>query len=325
MRRLHAKLTVRMRAFLRIGVAIITFGLLGAVTRPARADAKADALVSEGIALSEQGKYTEACPKYAEALKIDPALNTQINLAECYEKIGKPSSAYTLWVTIEQIAKTANRPKDQAKAHDRVTALADSLPRLKITLPADLKGATVKVDGKPIANNDLASVAIDPGLHTIDVTANGKKPWHDEVSVQVGTMPIEVPELATPGSEPPPPEHVASMRPSMGFRIAGGIIAGIGLIGVGVGVVTGTNAIRSRDNAQASCGDPNPNQCHSQDGVQLWRDAKDAGNISTIGFIAGGSLVAIGAVVFLIAPNRPVVSASLDPNGGGRLGLRGTF
>jgi hypothetical protein len=63
-------------------------------------------------------------------------------------------------------------------------------------------------------------------------------------------------------------------------------------------------------------------------GAQLRSDAKSAATISTVGFVAGGVLLAGGAVLFFTAPQskRPVsVGASFVPGAGGAVRLDARF
>src|SRR5687768_12013927 len=61
----------------------------------------AEVAFDEAIALSEAGKYEEACSKFEESDRLDHAMNTLFNLADCYEKIGRIASA---WEAFSKVA-----------------------------------------------------------------------------------------------------------------------------------------------------------------------------------------------------------------------------
>ena len=75
-----------------------------------------------------------------------------------------------------------------------------------------------------------------------------------------------------------------------------GIVVGtVGLIGLGVGVGFGIDAMQKNNEAMDIC---DGNRC-VQRGVDLNADAKSSATASTIGFAAGGVLTAGGLMLFL--------------------------
>ena len=67
----------------------------------------AEALFKEGRTLSASGHISEACPKFEASLHLDPALGTLLNLAECYEKLGKTASAWAEYRDAIPLARAA--------------------------------------------------------------------------------------------------------------------------------------------------------------------------------------------------------------------------
>src|SRR4051812_19346522 len=84
-----------------------------ATALPAHADASAaeqaaaDALFNEAQRLVLAGRAAEACPKFVESQRLDPALGTILNLADCLEKIGQTASAWALFNDLQDTAQRA--------------------------------------------------------------------------------------------------------------------------------------------------------------------------------------------------------------------------
>jgi uncharacterized protein HemY len=68
--------------------------------------ATAEALFAEGRRLMSSGNYATACQKFAASQKLDPALGTSLNLADCYDKSGRTASA---WAESRDAAAAAHR------------------------------------------------------------------------------------------------------------------------------------------------------------------------------------------------------------------------
>lgn len=289
--------------------------------------ARAEALYDEALTLVEKGRHAEACPKLAESQRLDPALGTQFNLADCYEHVGKPATALTMFRDVERAARAAGKANLEASARQRAEKLAPKTPKLHVVMEKPPESATLQIDGAP---SDLAAAIagtapVDPGAHSITVSAPRYLPWTGTVTAgDSGVVESRVPMLVedTGPEGPPPPPTFTTTR-----KIAIGVAAG-GLVAIGVGSVFGLMAVSKKNDAATECGDSDPKNCTPGKNLSLWSDAKGLGNISTITFIAGGVLLAGGAALwFLGAPStsKPTVTGGVDPNGGGSIGLRGVW
>src|ERR1044071_5690414 len=76
--------------------------------------AAAQALFEQGRALMARERPEDACPKFEESQRLDPALGTEFNLASCYEKLGKLASAYALFTEVAATAhSTGQRQREE--------------------------------------------------------------------------------------------------------------------------------------------------------------------------------------------------------------------
>ncbi|HVJ93179.1 MAG TPA: hypothetical protein VM580_25435, partial [Labilithrix sp.] len=253
---------------------------------------------------------------------------TQFNLADCREKIGKLSAAWSGFVNVATAARAQNQPQREQIARARANALEARFPRLAIDVPAPAHGLEVKCDGVIILADDWArGIVVDPGLHRITASAPGKKPWEGAVRATEGkTVRISIPPprpvaagkdarervvlAPTATASPPPPvqrKEPLSLpqdstpvgdTPGSTQRAIGFVLAGIGIAGMGTGAGFGIDSLQARAKASDHCaGD----LCTAR-GVALRDRAIESGDASTISMAAGGAVLIGGIVLLLTAP-----------------------
>ena len=303
--------------------------------------AAADALFDEGRRLVAAGKFAEACPKFEGAERLRPGIGTMLNLADCYEKLGKTASA---WAMFRDAAVGAQRAGDnrESLAKDRVAALEPRLLKLTIVVPkeSDVAGLEILRDGKPVDRGTWGTaIPLDPATYAIEAHAPGKQTWTGQANLTSSSTTVNVPVLerdesaaggvgagagagagagggAGEGGQKAGAETATGGSPSDGStqRTIALVVAGAGIAGVAVGAVFGLKSKSSHDDATAHCAGPNETLCDPQ-GVASGNDAISAGNVSTIAFAVGGVAVAAGAVLWLTAPSSRGASPSAPRSG----------
>ena len=93
--------------------------------------ATAEALFQEAKKLKAAEEYDAACPKFAASQKLDPALGTLLNLADCHEQQGLTASAWAEFLEAATLARRAGQAERAKVAKERATALEGRLTRLK--------------------------------------------------------------------------------------------------------------------------------------------------------------------------------------------------
>jgi hypothetical protein len=282
-------------------------------------DASAQKLFDEGRALLAQGRFADACPKFAASEQLAPSGGTLLNLADCYEKNGQLASAWAKFHEVAERAHRAGRADVEQMAHDRFTKIEPRLSTLTIVVPkeADVDGLQVHRDGEAVPRGAWGTaLPVDGGAHGIEVTAPGKRartlsanvaPSGDRATLTV--PPLEDASAtathATPAGDATRPasrEQPATGGGGLSGRaVLGLVVGGAGVVALGVGGAFGLVAIGKNNDAASHC--PASPRCNDQEGVNLTNDAKSAATASTIAFAAGGALLAAGVVLFLTAPS----------------------
>jgi len=290
--------------------------------RSAQDSATARALFDEGRALAKDGKYAAACPKFEESSRIEPGIGTSYNLADCYEHVGRTASAWSVFLEAASKARLAGQVDREKAARDRADALAPKLARLTVVVPAQARvpGLEVRRDGSLLGEPMWGqALPVDPGKHTVRVSAPGYRPWSSEFEGSPEkSQSVSVPPLIkiTDSSSGPTADADATSPPSGNSqRTAGLVVAGVGVVGVAVGSVFGLKARSKWNDAQSHC---EARLCDDA-GVSLTSDAKTAATLSTIGFGVGMVGLVTGAVLWLSAPSKskdPVGSIGLAPLAG---------
>lgn len=303
--------------------------------------AAAQALFDDARALMDAGKFAEACPKLAESQRLDPGGGTLLHLALCYEKAGMTASS---WATFNEALSAALRDKrdDRRKvAEEHLAAITPKLTKLRLIVPpamAGVEGLTVRRNGVETSRAEWGTaVPVDPGEVKLEISAPGKRTATRSVAAGAPgttldfTLPLleDAPEGAAPAAEarsaapaPLAPATAAPARDSgsgSGQRTLAYVAGGVGVLGIGAGTYFGLRSLSKKSEADKVCDGAN---CVDDRGVSLREDARSAGNLSTIFFIAGGAALATGVVLYLTAPDPDRPQAAVHPvTGPGLAGL----
>ncbi len=294
----------------------------------------ASQLFDAGRDLMKKGDYATACPKLAQSAKLEPRVGTLGRLAECEEKLGHLAAARGHWQDTVDLAK-AQKDDRAAHAADELARVDAIVPRLVVSMTSPPPRLDVKLDNLSIGSASLGvPLPVDPGRHTIAVTAPDKSPWSTTVESKAdgSTSQVNVPPLAdakTTASTPapavtPPPKKTVEPPPAQEeathpLRTVGVVTAVVGgvvvLAGAGLGLVASSKANDSYDEGCAKDG-----RCPAGKAADDHDSARTFASFSTVGFIAGGVLVAAGAVLFIVAPKKvQTMGLLVGPNGlGGR-------
>jgi hypothetical protein len=289
--------------------------------------AAAEALFDEGKRLREAKRYSEACPKFADSQRLDPAVGTLLNLALCYKEAGQTASAWSTYREAAAQAAAAHQSDREQLARDEASALETKLTKLIIEVSpevAKVPGVEVKRDGALVPSGLWGVAApVDPGIRSIDVSAPGKKPLHMDARAEgagatakvvvsaleddpnASVAPVAVASTA-PANQPQQPQQTdQGGKPGQTQRAIGYVVGGLGVVGLVVGGVFTLKSMSENDDAEKICADDS-DPCSSSDIDEhdtLVDQAKASQLNSFVAYGLGGVGLVTGAVLILTAPS----------------------
>lgn len=171
------------------------------------ASVQAQSLFDEGRKLLQAGKLTEACAAFESSHKLDPAITTLLNLADCREQNHQLATAWGTFIDANRMARESSNDKLARVASNHARKLESRLSKLKIYVPADRRvpGLEVLRDGDPVNPAGWNhALPIDGGTYTITARAPGRAPWSQvkTIKVEADEQAVEIPklEVARPGA-----------------------------------------------------------------------------------------------------------------------------
>jgi len=295
--------------------------------------AAAQALFEEGRALVAKQDFAAAALRFEESQKLDPGAGTLLQLARCYESLGRTASAWGTYHEAASVAAQGGRKDWETLANTRAAALEPKLSQLTIVVTEMEPGLSVTRDGVVVPPSLLASrVPVDPGKVRIAATATGRAPFATEVIVAgPGSYTATIPKLSSaPAASATSTSTNSSTNatPSMprdqknSTNVGPIVVVALGGAAVATGAIFGLVAMNANSTSKEKC--PTP-RCADREGVDANDRAASMGTLSTI-FVGAGAAVALGGLawLYLARPARTAIVPSVS-HGSVALGLRGTF
>lgn len=313
-----------------IAAALVVAGVVwsaSAGAQGAKSDpATAEVLFRDGKELMAKGDYEAACPKLAESQRLDPGTGTLMALAYCHERQGRIASAWAEYTSVLGAAQQAGQAERVRVATQHIAALEPRLPKMRVAVAASgasRRGLEVRRDGVVLGEAAWGTtVPVDPGEHEVTAQAAGFKTWSARVDVRSGApVDVVVPELEAEAPAPATASASAGITAiggsverkdapaalgEHGGRTAGFVIAGVGLVALGIGSYFGVRTFEKRDEANGLCPEHQP--CTDPNAVTANDAAHTSALVSTIA--VGAGLVALGGGIYLVLTSKPGTKAA---------------
>ena len=311
--------------------------LLLAAPRLAHAQqAAADALFDSARAAMDKGDFAAACEQFRASDKLDLAVGTELNLADCEEKRGHLASAWELYRTAAE--KLSDHDERLALARSRIEALAPRLPKLTLKLlPGAPKESTVRDGNVELGSVLGVALPMDPGSHELVVSAPGFAPRSFAVKLSEGdaqTLAVSPGGAtgagnASHGAEPAAASAPAAPREQGSHgstrRVLGFSFAGVGVAGLGLGTVAGLLVAGKKHTVDEQC---QPDKSCTSAGVSAAKSGHTLQVVSNVGWVVGAAALGAGAYFLLSSgpSSEPGTSVALvtTPTGG-QLSLSRSF
>lgn len=271
----------------------------------------AKALFEKGRVALTKSDYDEACAQFEMSQKLEPSVGTLLNLGLCNEMRGRLAQSLAYWREAERLAVERNDDRLDL-ARGRAAQVDPRVPVLTIELASDAPAETTvtwseEIDEKVhrLQTRNLGTpVRVNVGTLTVRAEAPGyaqqsyelRLAERDRKNLQVSPG-MKLPDGSAGGDE-------GSSGP--GWRTAGFITGGVGLVGLTLGAIFGGVAAMKDGESREDGADGLP-RCDDQnactdEGLELRDEAFTAAAVSSVGFIAGGTLLAAGIVMIVAAP-----------------------
>ncbi|MBI4701250.1 MAG: hypothetical protein HY744_08845 [Deltaproteobacteria bacterium] len=316
----------------QVGGLLALTALLCAPGARAADAAAADVLFQAAKNLAAEGKYDLACPKFEASFEQDEQLGTLLNVADCYEHLGKLALGWTRW----------NRALDWARAagderlgyiEKRRAELDRRLPRLAVVVTKPVPALQVWRDEVKLDPEMYGlAIPVDPGAHRVVVkrgaqvlterTASVLEAQAAKIELDLGQIEAKAPpppvdpwagpseDAATaPRPEPAPAGPGESARGAT-QRTIGWIVAGAG--GAAVLTAGGLEIAALVKKGQADRADACVGKLCAPQGMAAADSARTYAEVGQWVGVAGLGALAVGVTILLTAPSpAPPPAASV--------------
>jgi hypothetical protein len=255
--------SARTRRRYAVAVAALLYAVASRAEPSATDIVSARRLFSEATELRRTGQWSDAAAKLREAIAIKETPGLRFHLAHCEEQMGHLLEARDDYDRADTLMRNgAAAPDVAALLEPARVALRERIPTLVVRAPADARAVGLTIDGEMIATEQFGTpIQLDPGEHTIIVTAASRDPFRLELTLAEGEDRVVQAELAEHAARSPvpapaqalvTPRHVAPQsaeKHGFGAReailVAEGVVAAAG-IGLGVAFLVQANSESDR-------------------------------------------------------------------------------
>lgn len=325
--------------FATVASAVVACATVASAQEPEADKARAKQMFEQGVSLYESARFAEALESFQEAYRLKPHPLVRVNIANCYDKLGRPVEAvFNFELFLESGAGSAAQKSEIKEA---LKTLKKRIGKLVLLVSPD--GARVKIDD---ADERVAPInepiALEAGKHKVVAELDGYETAAREVEVkgeattEVSLRLLRTAAVVTPAPAPavvpepepetesvveeeaPAPAPVAESEPAdepseapdeateddagipASVWIAGGVTLAFAVAGTITGVVTNAAEQNFEDNLRARF---DPLLTAKQQAI-AWDNAQESSNAAlalaiTTDALFAASIVGAGITAYL--------------------------
>ncbi len=337
---------------------------LPAKAEPSAAEvAVARRLFKEATRLEEEKLWDQAEAKLMQAIAIKETPGLRYHLAFCLEQQGKLVDAMVDYDRADELIRGGVKAQDVAKLVVLAReSLKERIPTLTVIVPEGVQDVEIQVDGRKISNAVAGQpLPQNPGNHSVEVTAPGRKAFTQEVRLgekEKRELNVVLPKdtasaAPSPAADSHAPESDSGTlsTDSSGWSPRTWVLVGEAAVvaaGLGLGIFATLDKAKARDEVDAAeaerdsrgtrsgdgaCDNPEPEDESACEQLPGLRDqVDDAGTLQTVGIATAGVGLVAGLVTILVWKPKSASEAQRLPRlyaaptrGGGFVGLGGSF
>ena len=160
-------------------------------------------LFHEATELKEQKKWREAADKLREAIRIKETPGLRFHLADTEEQLGHLVEAQVEYDRADELIRNgAKAPDVESLLGPARESLRERIPTVTVRVPAGVTDAALEVDRAKVSAALIGQpIPLNPGAHSIQVTAPGRRPFALELALKEGDDRVVEADLLSESAE----------------------------------------------------------------------------------------------------------------------------